>query len=174
MPRPNMPTIHTFSLECTGGNGVGAVPLDLGTNLAAIAWPTANMSLFLPFYIEDYFQFVTMFMYAGANVTNQWDIGVFDETGKKLISTGAFTASASVLNVKTVAKTILGPGRYYLGISCAGTASTIFGYNTAGAEVNREMGMVQMATNHALGDATFAQVASALVPLFGLSNQAAI
>lgn len=163
-----MVTITPWSAEAFGSR----MPT-LATNLTATAWPTTNKSIFYPFFTEEPVTFATLFLYTGATVTNNVDVGIFDITGKKIISTGTKAASASTLNLWTVASTTIGVGTFYFGVACAGTATTMFGY--AGTnQFLRYHGCLEMASNFVLGDATFAQTSATFIPLVGLSTRAAI
>lgn len=147
------------------GNGAG-VPS------GGAVWPAANDAIFVPFCIFD--ETVTIarvWWYNGTAVAGNVDVGVYDTNGTKLFSSGAIAqAGTSAPQSTDITDYVLGPGAYYMGISCSSASATIF--RSAGVDVQMErlMGMFKMASAHVLpATATFAAVDAAYVPLFGLA-----
>lgn len=108
---------------------------------------------------------------AGSVVGGNFDIGIYDRFGNRMVSSGATAkAAASTEQIVDVTDTVIGPGHYYLAMAADGTNNYIrtmpTGTSTVPLQKARLYGCLQMATAYTLPDpATFAAYAtSALVP----------
>lgn len=93
--------------------------LNIGTP-ASGAWPAANLALYIPISIPLPTIVTKFFWELGAGVADNSDIGLFDWSGRKLVSTGstAHSGSAGDKQITTLSSSVfLQPGTYWLGIS---------------------------------------------------------
>lgn len=174
VPQPDVPLsriITPYSRESVGPTTRNWIPTQ-----ASGAWPSANLGLFFPFVIPDRRSFASLRAGVGngASVTGNVDIGVYDRNFAKLASTGAVAMSGGA-TVQDLADLILtlGPGLYYLGMSCSSASTNI--YMTTGYPGGSlaAVGCFQMASAHPLPTTvTPAVYAQTVVPLFGISRKA--
>lgn len=115
-------TLTTFS-----PSSLGVQTLAGGRTINSQAWLLANLVLYIPFQIADSFLVSKIGWTNGTSPANNIDVGVYDESGAKLGSTGSTPAGTSaVIQVVDVTDfTIPGPGRYYFGVTCDNIAYTL-------------------------------------------------
>src|SRR6266498_2301229 len=152
--------------------------LALGTEYAAVATAapatvalgTINLAKFYPFYLPEPMIVKKVWWYNGATANGNTDVGIYDEFGTKLISSGAIAqGTINVLQESDIADTWIGRGRFYMGISTSSATAAYFS-NVVPLQLAKAMGWCQMATAHPLpAVATFAALAAAVQPVFGAS-----
>lgn len=129
-----------------------------------VAWPGANVALYVPFRVAYPVTVYKMCIGTGVTAGGNFDLGIYDEAGTKLVSTGATARSAQVDHVVDVTDTTLRPGLYYLAQACDGTNNFAM-YNLA-ARYCQMLGMRKQSTAYTLpATATFATVDTTGVPL---------
>ena len=104
------------SLGFSSGMGQQAMATKEAATGGAV-WLTANSSRYCPVYIQ---QTVTVFQ-MGVIVTAQsgnCDVGIYDEFGTKLVSSGTTAVAAAGYQAFNIADTVLVPGTYYLAMGC--------------------------------------------------------
>lgn len=167
-----LPTIHTYSIEAIGQAvfNLGAVSM---ANATSQAWPTANLAIFVPFFVSKPITFSTLFTYNGATASGNIDIGVYDSAGTKIVSSGSTAqAGTSAIQTFSVTSTQIGAGQYYLALALSSTLGTIFNNPLTSASHARSTGMAQQATALPLpATATFASITNGTIPYFGLSTR---
>ena len=172
-PRYRRPSllITPFSPESVGQemtNLTGAAP---GAGGSA-GYPSANRALYFPFTLLDPFIIDKMFWANGTVVSGNVDVGVYDSasTPNRLVSTGTTAqATVSVLQEVNITNYTLSPGTYYLAIACDNVTATFWRTTQAAASLE-VCGAAQQATAFVLPTtATFATIAGAYVPWFGIS-----
>lgn len=161
-------TIHNFSAECLGDilTMMGASFL----TAASAAWPSANRAVYIPFMIGAPVTIAQMFIHNGATVSGNIDIGIFEESGRRLVNSGATAQSGtSVLQLFNIADTLLHPGRYYMAISIDNATATLLGHTIAGT-AQKAFGVLEQASAFSLPTlATFAASTQSFVPLVGMA-----
>lgn len=138
-------------------------------------WPSANRAIACPIYIDTIGTVVKLFIANGATASGNFDIGLYDESFNRLVSTGAIAQSGTAtIQVFDITDTAIRPGRYYLAASSsAATGTTVRVSQGIGYE--RAVGMVQMASAHPLPSTlTPATVTSSYAPLMGLTYRTTI
>src|SRR5579872_5172234 len=111
-------TIIPKSIESLG-------PLIMNTgaiNGASATWPTANLAIFVPFYVAKTIVVKNMFSVNGSAVSGNIDVGIYDIGGNKIISKGS-TAQANTSGIQpfSITATELGAGIYYMAIAMDNT-----------------------------------------------------
>lgn len=126
---PVGPTIHPMSTASIGLS-IRAFNISLGTSTA---YPLANVALFVPFSIDDTVTFQSVFWQTGSVTGGNCDVGVYDEAGTRLFSSGT-TARGTASSIITTGITpyTLSRGRYYLAFSHDGTNNMLAGAPAAG------------------------------------------
>lgn len=93
----------------------------LNTAPTSTAWPGANLALFVPFTIAAPVTVYKMVMGCGATAAGNYDMGIYDSDGDRLVSSGSRAKPAASEDVADVTDTQLGPGLFYLAVSADGT-----------------------------------------------------
>lgn len=171
---PNFPSIRGAQevIAPVSDCSVGVLLLALmgGTTVlpAAAAWPATNRALFVPFRLSKQFLVTQAVVGCGGTGGGNFDVGVYDQNGNRIVSSGATGRSASSEVVADLADTLIGPGTYYMGLAVDGTNNMI-AWAPAAVGLCKALGMKEMASAYTLPDpVTFATVSSAYVPTFSL------
>jgi hypothetical protein len=124
---PDPLVIHSFNWQTMGGEIVVA-----GGGLSSNAWPTANKAIFVPFSIGKQHTYQNMFWMNGAGILGNVDVGIYDATGTKLVSTGS-KAQTGVSSAQIFALTggfTLNAGSYWLAMSMSSTGTQISNFTS--------------------------------------------
>lgn len=152
--------------ECALGTEYGALQTAIPSS---VAHGTANLARYYPFVLSEPVVVMKVWWYNGATANGNTDVGVFSEDGKLIISAGATAqGTVNVIQEVDVTDTVLGRGRFYLGLSSSSATATYFS-NVLTAQLSKGIGWAQMASAHPLSDATFAAFSAAIQPMFGLA-----
>jgi hypothetical protein len=170
----NLPVINPFSLQ-----SIGFSLLAVGTSgmegAAGAAWPATKLALYMPFYVPDEFRVQQIRIAQGLTISGNFDVGVYTADGVRLASSGltaptGFSATTQGVTVSTR----LGQGLYYMAMSVDNvthtvvrsvpTALTLQGAGCAQEDLSAGTGALP-------ATATFAAIANAYLPLFGLSSR---
>lgn len=136
---------------------------------ASTAWPAANRAIFVPISVPYPVTVYKLVVGAGATSAGSFDVGLYDSSGNRLVSSGATVKGAAVEHVIDVTDTRIGPGVYYLALAANGTNNYIM-YTPSGTspvplQKTRIYGVMQMETAYTLPDpATFAAATAAPYP----------
>jgi hypothetical protein len=154
---PDWPVPGTFDLTESGCYSTSIALMGLNqTAAASVAWPTANMAIFVPMRIASPVMVYKMVVGAGATAAGNFDVGIYDRNGNRRVSSGSTAKGSSVEHVLDVADTWLGPGLYYLAMSANGTNNYIMLTPTGTAPVPlqkaRLYGTLEAASAFALPD----------------------
>lgn len=143
--------------------GPGYMFLANFTPAASTAWPSANRAILIPFRLPKPATVYKATVGCGATGGGNFDVGVYDEFGNRLVSSGSTARSAtSEVNVD-LTDTLLGQGVYYMALSADGTNT----YVAQAPNLNflKACGVRQASTAFALpSTVTFQTVASAFIP----------
>lgn len=163
LPRP-LVTICTASQASLGG-------ISHAAGYTSAAWASANRALFIPFRSVSPFVAKKLFAYNGATASGNIDVGIYDHTGRRLVSAGSTAqAGTSALQVFDITDTLIGVGRFYLGIALDNTTGTLMRFGVSIQETQL-LGVLHQATAFPLpATATFAAANNANVPLVGLTT----
>lgn len=137
-------------------------------------WPFSNRALFYPFRLMQPFLVNQFFVVLGTAATQTFDVGVYDVTGTRLVSTGQTTVTVinTVTSVK-VTDTLLGPGMFFLALCCNNVTIAFLRSAGPSAALLRSMGCLQQDSIAILpANATFTGITSAYVPVFGVTERA--
>lgn len=144
---------------------------------ASATGPAANEAQYLPFMVTQTATFTRGFWWNGSVATNAGNVavGIYDEAGVRLATTGAVAASGNsvVQSAAFAASVTLSPGMYYMAISFSGAAgANATTANAASLPIGRSSGMYRQAVgSHPLPtNATFATWTSQVVPVFGITT----
>jgi hypothetical protein len=155
--------------------GTWAASTSIASTAPVSSTSVANDAVYIPFWIPQTAVFVSGLVYNGSAPAGNCDIGIYDEAGNRLGSTGATAKSgaSAIQRIALTASVTLTPGRYYMGYSeSASTANSVFAW-AAAVPMGRYVGMYRQATAHPLPNpATFATWASAIIPVFAISQHA--
>lgn len=134
---------------------------------------TANKAYYMPFYLPESFSMTHLFHISGASATGNVDLGIYDENGTRLVSTGSVakggTNNCHLLNATD---TTLPRGKYYFAYAQNGT-TTVGGW--FGIQLSKLCGNLEQATAFPLpATATFAVVSHGTVPCVGMTSSGAV
>lgn len=168
------PIINTYSRYGALGNGYlvsGAWP-----GVGTITWPSANRAIYMPIRIPWPYRVARVFWANGGTITGNVDLGIYTSGGAKIYSTGSTAQSGtSTLQFVTVTTPfVLAPGSYYIAMAVSAvTANLVQGGTTFALGAIRAMGCLQQDTALPVPtSATFAEVASSLYALAGITRTA--
>jgi len=139
---------------------------------ASTAWPVNNKAFYIPFVLAKSATVLKLFWANGATVagTNNIDVGIYDASGNRLVSTGSTAqGTASIVQEVDVTDTILGRGQYFLAMSCSNTAATFSLSSSSTTQVGRLIGILEQTSALPLPNPATLAVCSAtfVVPQFG-------
>lgn len=122
--------------------------------VASTAWPSANLAIFVPIRVASPCTVYKLAIGAGTTAAGNFDVGLYDSAGNKLVSSGATAKGASVEHILDVTDTRIGPGLYYLAMSADGTNNymgiTPTGSSPVPLQKARLYGTLEMATAYTL------------------------
>lgn len=135
---------------------------------SSLAWPNANRAIFVPVRVAEPVTIYRFIVGCGTTAGNNIDVGIYDQWGNRIYSSGAIARVASAEIVDTPATPIhIGRGRYYLALAHNGTNNIICHSATSAPQVQLT-GVLQMESAYTLpATATFSAPTSGNVPLIG-------
>lgn len=151
---------HPLSL----GAGLKFLMGDGGINTST-AWPSANRAILIPFRLPRLMTAYQMSIGAGATATGNFDVGIYDAAGNRLVSSGSTAKGNSVEHILNITDTPLGPGLYYMALAANGTNNYICSTVSSNAALLKAVGVRQASSAFALpSTVTFETVASNVIP----------
>jgi hypothetical protein len=163
--RPGELIISPFGYQSLATSLAVLVNNDVGP----LAWPTANVVIYVPFWVPDAITIYKMFLGIGTGAGNV-DVGIYADDGTRLVSAGTTAAVGSTATlIFNITDTNLARGRYYLAaVADTVTTLTIFG-SQPNAVIAQALGLLQQASvtlplSTGASPATFAKYTQAYVP----------
>jgi hypothetical protein len=164
--------ISPASDSCQVGDAVISSNQAINTSTT---WPVTRLVMYVPILIPFRARIFQLAFHNGSAVSGNVEVGIYDELGNKLVSSGSQTQTGvSTLQLFDIADTDIGPGVIYLASVIDNTTGTGLRAGTA-AQLLRVCGMQQqtlgampMATT-----ATFTAYAQAWVPMMCAVYQSA-
>lgn len=149
--------------------GVAAYRLCGSGGLTSTAWPAANRAILIPFRLPKPATVYKATVGCGATAAGNFDVGVYDEAGNRLVSGGSTgKAAAAEVNVD-LTDTFLGQGFYYMALSADGTNNYVALSSAASVYAFKAAGIRQASSAFVLpASITFETVASAFLPVLQL------
>lgn len=163
-------TVHPYSMESCGPV---LSSLNIGLNSAASgAWPSANRAVLVPFSVNTTITVKKLFLLMGTAVSGNVDVGIYDSTGRKIVSSGSTVQTgANTQQEFDITDTVLPPGDYYLACVLDNTTGTTWRVAPNTGQC-RLAGVLNANTAFPLPDTvTFVQAASGYVPYIGLTTR---
>ncbi len=142
---------------------------------ASGTWPTAATAYFYPVYLSQPRTYTKAWWLNGATAAGNVDVGIYTISGatatRVVASTAVAQAGVSAMQVAgTFTTTTIGPGLYYLGLSCSSASATLW-RSSPPVYAMRTGHIFQSVTSHPLpSSASLVVVASAQIPVFGFSE----
>jgi hypothetical protein len=97
-----------------------------GAVAATAAWPTANLAVYVPVRIPTACVVKKLALSNGSAVTGNFDIGIYNAAGSRLVSTGSTAQSGTATEqVVGVTDTALSAGLYYFAACHSSTGSVM-------------------------------------------------
>lgn len=151
--------LHRFSIGAAGFRAVTGNSLNAST-----AWPAANRAIYIPFRIPCPMIAYQMVVGCGATASGNFDVGIYDYAGNRLVNSGAQSKVASAEVICNITDTPLGPGSYWMAMSVDSTAA-IIAASTAGVSLSKFLGVMTQDTAYTLpATATFATANTVVIP----------
>lgn len=117
--------IATYSLDAIGSEITSSAVTAL-SSLASAINPVTSTAYFVPFCLGHPVSVSRVFSINGTTAQGSIDVGIYDEDGTYIISSGSTTQTGtSNLQFVTITNTVIGPGRFYLAVSLNTTQGTI-------------------------------------------------
>lgn len=171
IPNLSDPRLITPASFNSLGSVLGAA--NAAPTLVGTTWPTANLAIFVPFFLAKTETVRKCFTYNGAAVSGNVDIGIYRDDGAgsidRLVSNGGTAQSGtSQLQALTLVQQLdLAQGQYYLAVSCDNAVATM-AYWTVSTAYWQAVGMAQMAAAYPLPKtATLAALGQDFMPFVG-------
>lgn len=97
-----------------------------------VAYPAVNLAIYIPIAISRPAVVLKLWVVEGGIGTGNFDLGLYNSAGTRLVSTGA-TAKAAIVSLHTVdvTDTTVGPGIYYIAMVADSATDTYEGDNDA-------------------------------------------
>lgn len=168
-------TIHPYSIDSLGPTIQG---LNLGgmSNASSSTWPTANKAILVPFVVSSPSTIVKLFCHNGAAVSGNMDIGIYDYTGRLLVSSGSTAqAGTNAIQEFDITDTRIGSGMFYIALAVDNTTATIFRVSATNARNTKFLGMAEVTSAVPLpASATLATTSVINIPIIGLTLRTVI
>lgn len=158
---PQPISVATFSQT----SDAGEASVFFGQAAGNAVWPAANRAIYVPVKVEMPMTVYTMGVIVGAQSGNL-DVGVYDEKGNRLVSSGSTAVGSVGFQSINIADTALNVGVYFLAMCVSNTTASFTRWGTAAVAL-QTVGVQQQAVGVVtLPDpATFANPASSYLPL---------
>jgi hypothetical protein len=150
-----------------------------GAFTSTATWPAVDRALYVPFQVDIPFTAKTIALVVAIQSGNL-DVGIYDEKGNRIVSKGSTAVAAAgnqfvdlTASVTGTASPVLQWGTYYLAMNCDNTTASFNKQSTNAALTLEVCGVQQQAVGAVTlpATATFANPASAYVPLMTLTGQ---
>lgn len=117
---------HLITISTFHPTSMGGYSYSIGAPVS-IAWSAANRAVYIPFRLPTVITATIMFLFNGAAVNGNLDIGIYDEGGTRLISSGA-VAQAGISQIQSVdiTDTRFGPGLFYMALALDNNVGTVY------------------------------------------------
>jgi len=127
-------------------------------------WPAANRALYIPVVLEQRSTVYKM-SFGVATQSGNYDVGIYDVTGARIVSLGSTAVPAAGLATADIADTVLVPGVYFLAMNVDNITAS-FNRLALALPVCRSSGVQQQAVGAVTLPATWtpANPATAYVP----------
>lgn len=172
---PPPPTITVMSPE-----SLGPLALAIGTAgyPSASTWPSANRAYYIPFRLNRTITVKRLFALNGT-ASGNFDIGIYDEFGTRIVSTGSTAQTGNNLCQSVdITDTQVGPGRFYFAAAGSTTSVSMAGLLSTALTANIDEPLmncyVQASALPLPASATFATSPSNYMPIVGLSTVAIV
>jgi hypothetical protein len=138
-------------------------------------WPTANLAIYMPFYLERPALAQKMAVQVAIQSGN-CDVGIYDEKGNRLVSMGSTAVAVAGLQVFDIADTWLKPGTYFMAMCVDNITASFWRISTTSNALGRMFGLQQQAVGAVTlpNPATFAAYAQQYVPALAVAFGATI
>lgn len=156
---------HPATLNSLAVESIGRVTTGPGSN----AWPTSNLAILAPCRLGNLVLVTKLWVLNGAAASGNLDIGIYDQYGNRLVSTGSTAMSGtSAIQLIDVTDTWLPPGFYRLALAVDNTTAAISAAAANLAAHLQATGFTQAATSFPLpATITPAAFTGAHAPFFG-------
>jgi hypothetical protein len=152
----DFPPVRAFDFSVGGFVGPMLTGL-ISAAPASTAWPLANLAIYVPIRVAQPCTVYKLAAGAGATAAGNFDIGLYDSEGNRLVSSGATAKGSSAEHVIDVTDTRIGPGTYYIAVAADSTDNYILHTTNVTAAHGKLMGMFEQTTAYTLpSSATFA------------------
>lgn len=162
------PTVTTYSEGACGDEAF----LRLGGNFTTVN-PVTNNPRYYPFILKSPVT-VSSLWFNNQSASGNFDIGIYSQSGTKLVSTGSTAATGGPLQLLSVTSTTLTPGAYYFAY-VTNSASAIHGTITTNVSDCKMAGVLQQTAGTVFplpAVATMVTTTATAIPLMGLSTVA--
>jgi hypothetical protein len=170
LPTPNHVVTTTFGST----SSIGGIWWS-NTTPNSTTYPTANLAIYMPFRLPTPTLIAQLFCSNGTAVSGNVDVGIYDEAGTRLVSSGSTAqAGTSTNQAFNITDMTIGPGLFYLAVAMDNTTGTLFA-TTASALNLKFMGFAQEASAFPLpATATFATNAGTFMPIIGFTSRSVL
>jgi hypothetical protein len=154
--------LQSSGLQSAAGQYLAAT----NTADAGSVWTTANRAMYIPVQVQTTCTVFKM-SYLVVTQSGNYDIGIYDESGNRLVSLGSTAVPVAGIATADIADTTLTPGTYFLALNFDNTTVSVTRKTTGLADLNRSLGIQEQAVGAVTlpNPATFATPTFAFIPL---------
>lgn len=135
--------ISKLGLDEMGVLGPGITSSGITASASSTAWSSANRAMFMPVRVSDAVTIYKFVVGCGATGGGNFDVGLYDQWGNRIYSSGSIARVVSSEVVHTPGSPIrIGRGNYYLAL--AADSTNTYMQVTASAGFLRMAGFLQM------------------------------
>lgn len=126
---------------------------------SSAAWPASNTAVYTPYLLTETVVAQQIAFIVGTSSGNI-DVGIYSETGTRLVSSGSTACGASGVQAVDITDTTLTPGVYFVAMNCDNTTAT---FNRTAGITNAAMRFYGV-QNEAVGSVTLPATATMANP----------
>jgi hypothetical protein len=174
LTQPRLGPVNGATITAISAEGSERQGFAYGWGTPATGSPVANLGYLFPFSVSDTYVVQNGFIVNGTAVAGNVDIGIYDGSGNRLVSSGAIAQSGtSTIQLLPMSYT-LSPGLYYCAFSASSASANFLTWPTSVVWF-RIVGHFQITSGHPLpSTATLASPLNNNIPIFGLTRMAVL
>jgi hypothetical protein len=122
-----LPPVHGHSAEVSS-TYYGVLPgFDRASMTTVGAWPSANLAIYIPIGLPRRVIVRTLYFASGTTGTGNVAMGLYLPSGVAVVGPAtAAKGTSAIVQVIDVTDAAVGPGLYYLGLSCSNATDTFY------------------------------------------------
>lgn len=126
------PTYGVRSFQYHSVDTLNSGPVLTSTvTVSGVAYPSANLAIYVPVRVLRRYLVRKLWVSTAATSTGNLDLGLYDADGLQLVATTSTAKVSSTEQVLDATDTQVGPGLFYMALSCSNNTDTFGGETDA-------------------------------------------